>query len=119
MISRSILRPALVASALVFGIGLANAADSGDGKNRRVIVRNDSSETINSFYASRVSVNNWEEDILGDRTIPPGTEMTINIDDGTGYCHYDFKAVLTSGQTVERRNVNVCTAEAWTISDDD
>ena len=119
MIARSILQPALVALLVVLGTNLAVAADSEDGKNRRVIVRNDSSLTIDNFYASRVSVDNWEEDILGNRTIPPGNEMTINVDDGTGYCHYDFKAILSDGQSVERRDVNVCTAEVWTISDDD
>ena len=116
MMSRSILHAVL--AALLVVSGSCSAADSGDGKNRRVVVRNDSSQSIYNFYASRVSVNSWEEDILGNRTIPPGHERTINVDDGTGYCHYDFRAVMADGQTIERRNVNVCTAEVWTISDE-
>jgi hypothetical protein len=110
------LRPAVAALFVMAGAGPA-AAQCGDGKDRHVIVNNDSSLAIYSFYASRVGIADWQEDILGTHTILPGHESHINIDDGSCSCHYDFKAVMADGQVIIRQNVNVCTAEVWTISD--
>jgi hypothetical protein len=42
--------------------------------------------------------------------------MEIDIDDGTGHCLYDFKAILTDGREATTRNVNVCTQESWTVT---
>ncbi len=40
-----------------------------------------------------------------------------NINDGTGYCRYDLKAVFSDGSTAKRFNVDVCAIAEWTIHD--
>jgi hypothetical protein len=40
--------------------------------------------------------------------LEPGQDTMINIDDGTGHCHYDFKAVFDDGDVLERHDINVC-----------
>ena len=47
--------------------------------------------------------------------IHPGQRYIVNFDDGTGYCMFDFRAVLDNGRPVERYRVNVCEYVSWTI----
>ncbi len=91
---------------------------SDDGRNRRVVVVNNTSKTVDRVFASNVDSTSWEEDMLGNGVIRPGRSRIFNIDDGTGHCHYDFKVVFHDGDKIVRRNVNVCRVETWTLSDD-
>jgi hypothetical protein len=86
-------------------------------ENRRVKIVNNTSSSIYHFYASNVDRNSWEEDILGEKTIPPGKTLVVDIDDGTGHCYYDLKAVMYDDRYAIRRKFNVCTAASWTIHD--
>lgn len=92
-------------------------AQSPDRYNRQVVIINNSSETLTHFYASNVGTNDWEEDILGEGVIPPGEQATINIDDGTGYCRYDFRAIFNNEREVIRGRVNVCEVATYTYED--
>ena len=80
----------------------ANALD------RRVQINNQSSYDIVEFYASNTDSRSWEEDILGKSILPAGDSVVINIDDGTGYCKYDFLAVFEDGDEVTSTDNNVC-----------
>jgi len=106
---------ALAAAALIAISGPANAAP--DGKNRKVVVENVSSQSIYNLYASPVTSKTWEEDLLGQGTIPAGTSKTANIDNGTNQCQYDLKAVLANSREHIRRGVNVCAVSKWVIGD--
>ena len=70
------------------------------------------------FYASNVGENDWQEDILGRSVLEPGESVDVRIDDGSGYCRYDLKAVFTGGRYATRYGLNVCTAERWTVYGD-
>ena len=50
------------------GVGRARA----DGKNRKITVVNVSSQTLKELYASPITATNWEEDLLGSRTLAAG-----------------------------------------------
>ena len=76
--------------------------------DRRVQINNTSSYDIIEFYASNTGSRSWEEDILGKNILPSGNSVVINIDDGTGYCKYDFRAVFEDGDVVESADNNVC-----------
>jgi len=86
-------------------------------ENRNVRVINRASSSIYYFYASNVDSGSWEEDILGSETIPPGSSRLINIDDKTGHCYYDLKAVLKDGRKATRYKFNVCTQASFTVTD--
>lgn len=101
MFKRFFLLSAITLTALA-GANTAAAAD------RHVKVINKTKTTILSFYASRTSSNDWEEDILGEDVIMPGKSMVINIDDGSGACKYDFKGEFEDGEEVVKANVDVC-----------
>ena len=88
----------------VVAVGTINAA----ALDRRVRINNNSSYDIIEFYASNTGVSNWQEDILGRNILPAGNSVIINIDDGTGYCKYDFLAVFEDGDELVKYDNNVC-----------
>lgn len=81
---------------------------SRDGYNRRVRIHNQTGWTMLRFYASDSRKSDWEEDILGDSVLNNGRSVTVNVDDGSGACVYDFRAEFTNGQVLTRMNINVC-----------
>ena len=101
MLKRFLLLSAIAVTALA-GTNTALAAD------RNVKIINKTKTALFGFYASRTSTSDWEEDILGDDVIMPGGSMTINIDDGSGACKFDFKGEFEDGDEVVKNNVDVC-----------
>jgi hypothetical protein len=97
-------------SALVAGPAMA--------EDRRVKIINETDHTIVQFYASNVGQNDWEEDILGSDMLRPGQAVTVNIDDGSGYCKYDFKAVFSDGDVLIRHNIDVCQVSVYRYTGD-
>lgn len=107
----SILAAGMAGLFALGAVGQANAAD------RHVVIKNKTSYTMVRFYASRTSTSDWEEDILGDRVLKSGSSVRINIDDGTGACIFDFKAVFSNGNEATRGKVNVCQIGEYTYTD--
>jgi hypothetical protein len=103
-------------AAVVGGMGLASQAHA-DAYDRRIDLVNRSSQTITGFYASNVGENVWQEDVLGRSTVRPGQRVRINLNDGTGYCMFDFRTVTASGEEIIRRRVNVCEVSRYTLTD--
>lgn len=97
-----ILSAALALSILALGTIDASAL------NRRVRINNYTSYDIVEFYASNKGSRSWEEDILGRHILPAGSSVVINIDDGSGYCKFDFLAVFEDGEELVKYDNNVC-----------
>lgn len=106
-----------VGASLVAGLLLSCPSYADDGENRKVDIVNDTSVTMVEFYASTIDIDEWEEDILGSQVLRPNNEITINIDDGSGYCLYDLKAVFADGDVVTEKMFNVCEEPYWRIND--
>jgi hypothetical protein len=109
------LRMTMLAAAAA-GTLLASASAT-EALDRRVRVINNTSEVMMKFQASNRDRRTWEEDILGRDVLRPGQSVVININDGSGYCVFDFRATFRSGATATRRQVNVCRVASWTIND--
>lgn len=108
------LRAAVVAAVLstsALFVGPAFAED------RRVNIINETSYTIVEFYASNVGENEWEEDILGRDMLAPNESVIIDVDDGTGHCLYDFRAVFEDGEELIKNRINVCEIESYRYTD--
>lgn len=99
----------LLCSAIVTSFAFPAAA-----LDRRVKIVNRTGFTIVKFYGSNKGTDSWEEDILGRGMLPSGESVTINFDDRSGYCVYDFKAVFNDGDVLIRRGVNVCELGTFT-----
>lgn len=102
------------AAAVLLAVTSAPAAFAAD---RTVTVNNRSSYQIQEFYASNVGTNDWEEDILGVDVLAPGEAVDIDIDDGTGACRFDFRAVFVDGDEAVKKNVNVCEISEFDFTD--
>lgn len=89
---------------------------SGGGYNRNVLVVNASGYTVTQFYGSNSGAQTWEEDILGANTLPSGSSVNVNFDDGTGACIFDFKAVFADGSSVVENGIDVCSTSQVTIN---
>ena len=94
----------------------ATAAHAAEDRHVRII--NETQHSMVHFYASNVSVDSWQEDILGEDVLPAGGDVVIDIDDGTGHCEYDFKAVFDDGEVLIRRRINVCEITSYRYSQD-
>lgn len=99
-----------IAAAFLLAPVSAFAAD------RVVEIVNKTGRTMIEFYASVTSTNSWEEDILGDDTLDDDDSVDINIDDGSGKCIYDFRAVFEGGSEAVKRGVNVCEIATFTFT---
>ena len=115
MMSTSFKLRAAAAVAVISTFALFAAPASAE--DRRVNIINETSYTIVEFYASNVGENEWEEDILGRDMLAPDETVLINIDDGTGHCLYDFKAVFEDGDELVKTRINVCEIESYSYTD--
>jgi hypothetical protein len=112
----SVTNRSLSAGLLFAAIAFASLIpDTASAQDRRVRIINASNVTVNSFQASNTSRKSWEEDILGNSVLAPGQSVMVNINDGTGACMFDFKAVLANGRKVESYGMNVCQISSWTV----
>ncbi|MCX5570750.1 MULTISPECIES: hypothetical protein [Kaistia] len=96
---------AAVGAAFFTSLVLAGTASA---ENRQVKIINETSSDLSEFYASNVGAKDWEEDILGDDEVPAGGSVTINMDDGSGYCKFDFKGVFADDSEVVEEGIDVC-----------
>jgi hypothetical protein len=88
----------------------ANAAD------RNVDIVNKTGLTMTQFYASVTNADSWEDNILGSDALENGDTQPVDINDGSGKCVFDFKAVFKGGATAEKRGINVCQISTFTFS---
>ena len=108
MISRRINIGRILVGAFVGAFFVFASFATADAADRRVRIINETSFDIVRFYGSNVGTDSWEEDILGRDILRAGRSVTINFDDGSGYCIFDFKAVFDDGDEVVKERVNVC-----------
>jgi len=93
------------------------AAPASNEQDRHVVVENLSGQTLRELYASPVTSENWEEDLLGESVLAAGESINADIDNGTDECIYDLRAVMADDREHIQRQVDVCTIRRWTIGD--
>ncbi len=101
----------MIATCLVACVALGGTASAA---NRKVNIVNQTGMVLKHFYASTPEVESWEEDILGRDLLQNGETFEADINDGTGACVFDFKAVFADGQSSIRKGVNVCQVSSFT-----
>eukprot|EP01037_Dinobryon_pediforme_P012715 gene12715-12810_t len=103
--------------ALSAGIVLTLCAlTSAQARDRNVDIVNKTGMVLKHFYASNTGTSKWEEDILGKDVLDDGETVTVDINDGTGACKFDFKAVFDDGTSLEKDGINVCEITTYTYT---
>ena len=110
----NVTKMTVLAGAALFSTTITSSAKNYD---RSIEVVNNSHLAITSFYASNITSDSWEGDILGHGVLPPGTHVRVNLDDGTSYCRFDLKTRFADGTSVIRRNVDICSVTLYTLTD--
>ncbi len=86
-----------------------------DGRNRVVDIVNRTDTPIQQFYASKSGQRSKGQDLLTGSAIGPDGYRTLNFNDGSGACVFDFIAEFSNGTETRRDNINVCAETAWTV----
>jgi len=84
--------------------------------DRRVVISNETGQTIQEFYGSRATTQNWEENILDGDVLRNGDRILINFDDGSDDCIFDMKAELGNGKEMVKPGIDVCRVEVVTFN---
>ncbi len=95
---------------------LALTSSAAVALERKVQINNQTSFTIVEFYASNTGTADWQEDILGSDVLAAGSSVVINIDDGSGYCKFDFLAVFDDGDELVSSDNNVCELDEFNFT---
>ena len=107
------IRTFVAAAALLAGAAASTVAFAAD---RRVNIVNKTGLVMTHFYASNSGTDSWEEDILGRDTLADGETVQVDINDGSGACKFDFKAVFENGASLERQGIDVCQVSSFTYT---
>ncbi len=99
-------------------VGLVLASSSASAEDRKVKIINETNHTVVHFYGSNAGSTSWEEDVLGDDVLKPGKSVTVNFDDGTGYCKFDFLAKFDDGTKAEKHGIDVCETSTFRLTGD-
>ncbi len=103
---------AFVALALVAGVAPAAA------QNVEFTLINNSSHTLQYFYAAPSDTTEWGEDLLGDSGIlEAGFEATTFIYDGSDQCLYESRFETAEGATLEVAEIDICSLGSYTLTD--
>jgi hypothetical protein len=94
---------ALVAAGLVALPSLALAEDL------TFQLTNKSSYTINQFFTSPATTDQWEEDVFGEGVFPSGNTVPVTIADGSDQCVYDMKFVPEGAAEFVVEGIDLCT----------
>ena len=90
----------------VIAIFLTATAFARSGK-QDFILHNQTGVEIDSLYVSPHSVNDWEEDILGQDTLASGESLKITFDDRDKHVHWDLKVTDHDGNSLEWDDLNL------------
>jgi hypothetical protein len=88
-----------------FVLGAGGAAPQAGGNPSFNLV-NQSTRTIEQFYASPSSEQNWGPDRLGADVVAPGARYAIRLP--AGECAYDIRIVFQGGEAREQRRIDAC-----------
>jgi hypothetical protein len=108
--------PLLITAGLAAGALTACAASG--GQDRQVRILNQTSSPVRRLY-----VENEDRGVTGqnqlafDDSIKIDHSLTLVMDDGTGQCFFDLKAVLADGRSIIRLKFNACEEGIWKLTD--
>jgi hypothetical protein len=103
-----------MAAALAAALMLA-AATPALAEDLSFKVVNKSSLDVEYFYASPTNQTNWGHDLLGSGRLHAWSYGTATIADGSDQCLYDFKYVMSDGQTYYEDSIDLCSLGTYTI----
>ena len=90
----------------IIGMFVTTAASARAGQ-QDFVLHNETGVEIYEVYVSPVTAGDWEEDILGKKTLPEGDSVKITFDDRDKHSHWDLKVVDGKGNSIEWHDLNL------------
>ena len=85
-------------------------ADAAGNPAKAVQCANGEKRPIVAVYTSPPGRADWSDDMLGKGTLKPGQSATLQLKAKPDGCKIDFSALLDNGDTVTKKDVDLCTA---------
>ncbi|MBL1435973.1 MAG: hypothetical protein COB08_007220 [Rhodobacteraceae bacterium] len=104
----------LVFGAFLAGCSAAPAPSLPDGKNRVVDIVN-TAETPLQFTAVSAERRGLVRQPGFMREVAAQYYLTLNFDDGSGACLFDFRAKFSGGQVAEAKRFDTCAETSWVV----
>jgi hypothetical protein len=79
------------------------------------VLVNETGLTIDQFYCSPTTTDDWEEDVLGVETLADGDSIEINFDREEDACGWDLKIVDEEGDEIVWQKIDLCKATFITL----
>jgi hypothetical protein len=100
------LKVKLALSLAVIALFVTASALARTGK-QDFVLHNQTGVEIHSLYVSPHSSDDWEEDVLGQDTLPSGESVKITFDDRDKHVHWDLKVTDKDGNSLEWEDLNL------------
>ncbi len=104
---KTALLAVMLLSLLVASCAFAGAQD--------FVLVNKTGVEIYAVYIAPSETDNWEEDVLGDRTLPSGQSIRINFAPGTDVEFWDIRAEDEDGDALEWYGFNLLEVSKVTL----
>ncbi len=105
------------ACALLLAVSACTNTTTAGGReaDRRVMIANETGQTMARFYGSRATTQSWEEDIFDGDVLVNGEKILIDFDDGSDDCIFDLKAEMRDKEEMVKLGIDVCRVSAVTF----
>jgi len=102
-----------LAAAGIFAFGAGSALGQATGQAagdpaKAVQCANGGKRPIVAVYTSPPGRADWSDDMLGKGTLKPGQTAMLKLKARPDGCKVDFSALLDNGDTVTRKDVDLC-----------
>lgn len=96
-------------------VALLLSATPGFAGNQDFTLVNETGVTIEELYISQVKVDDWQEDVLGDKALPDGNSVEINFPVDDDHCRWDLMIVDSDKDNVVWSNLDLCKISKITL----
>ena len=105
-------------AAMAAALLAAVAAPAALADERDFTLVNDSSQNIVDLYITHVSEEQWGDNILGEDVLAAGDQVRVMfLDAAPGFCRYDVKLTIESGDDAVVNNVDLCQTDVVTFQE--
>ena len=81
-----------------------------------VKLTNAAKEPVSAVYVAPAGTLDLSDDLLGKQTAGPGRTVTLRVNDPKGVCVFDLEVLMSSGDDVTKKGVNLCTSDSYTFA---
>lgn len=112
------MTPSVRIAAVCLALGCFAASSPAFAGTQDFTLVNDTGVEIYSLYISESSNDDWEEDVLGEDTLPDGARMDITFSGRTA-CLWDMMVTDDEGGNVTWQGIDLCESSVVILSCDD